>query len=137
MEINSPGSAGVGAPTHTAPLRFMQVHTFYPQVLEKIYLSDPSLARESYESQTVALWRSGFSAIHMFAHPMRDRGYETRLVIANCVQSQKKWLQEQNIGITGRIAAEDLVRKQIETFKPDVLYLSDPISFDGKFISSL
>ena len=74
----------------------------------------------------------------MFAPYMAQHGYECGLIIANNAYSQSKWLQSNNIPITFDKAKElQIVKTQIDSVAPDVLYLSDPTLFDSKFVNSL
>lgn len=142
------GSAGSGLlPERTVsvceppstPLSFMQVHTFYERYLEDFYRRNPQLADADFATQINGLVRDGFSGIHIFAPYMSDFGYEPHFVVANNSRSQVRWLVEHDLYDIHE--SDDLmravVRRQIEVIKPDVLYLTDPITFDGRFIRSL
>ena len=126
-------------PVLPSPPKFLQVHTFYSQYLDGFYQNNPQLAEESFPNQINALVRDGFSGIHIFAPYMSELGYESHFIVANNPHSQLRWLFEHSINDlkdSGTLI-QDIVRKQVETIKPDVLYLSDPISFDGNFVRSL
>jgi SAM-dependent methyltransferase/predicted O-methyltransferase YrrM len=115
-------------------LRFLQVHTFYESYVSDFYRQNPGRANLPYDDQVKALVADGFSGIHLFAPYLSGRGYESHLVIANNLHAQRRWLQEQ--GGTAK-SLQDVVRLQIERIRPDVLYLSDPITFDGRFLQTL
>jgi spore maturation protein CgeB len=65
--------------------------------------------------------------------------YEAQLVIANFGPGQIKWAEEN--GFREYISSDwnySIVRKQIELFKPDLLYLSHPVNgYDSTLIRSL
>lgn len=119
-------------------LKFVQVHTFYEDYLDSFYSRNSNLGSSSFKEQTDALINDGFSGIHIIAPYMNDLGYDSQLIIANNKQAQLKWLKENNISfsndgnLSNRILAE-----QINRIEPDVLYLSDPITFDSKFVKQL
>lgn len=118
--------------------RFLQVHTFYENYLKGFYDRNKILGNAKFEEQIAALIKDGFSGIHMFAPYMGDLGYESRLIIANNAFSQSKWLIENNIPLNSlQDRKNEILRKQIENIKPNILYLSDPIPFDSKFIRTL
>jgi len=120
------------------PLVFMQVHTFYPPYLESFYAQNSSYSACSFYEQLNALVRDGFSANHMIAPYMDQHGYETHLVIANNCYAQEQWARENGVILeASNNWIHEITRRQIETMKPDILYLSDPITFDSKFIRSL
>lgn len=127
------------SPLSTRQPVFLQVHTFYTQYLEGFYKINPQLSEESFSNQTNELVMDGFSGIHIFAPYMSEHGYDSHFIVANNIPSQMKWLAEHSI-YDLKDPSEfmiEVVRRQIETIKPDVLYLSDPINFDSKFVRSL
>lgn len=117
----------------------MQIHTFYPAYLNDFYSKNPLLAGRPYETQITALINDGFSGSHLFTPYMGPFGYETMLVIANCETLQTQWARENIAPLSGQPvgASYELVVKQVEHFKPDILYLTDPITFDSRFVRSL
>ena len=119
-------------------MKFCQVHTFYTGALKRLYQMIPGLNFASFADQTKALVKDAFSGIHMFAPYMFEVGYDSTLIIANNLHAQFQWIKENpEAGISGKIDLLQLVQKQIENIQPDVLYLSDPITFNGDFLSSL
>lgn len=120
------------------PLRFMQIHPFYPKYLENLYRANPKLAGLSFKDQTHALTEDGFSAVHMFPPHLKAYGYETQLVVANNPFTQNRWLWEHNIELQhDQDRIFDTVRRQIALFRPHVLYTCDPITFASDFMRSL
>jgi ubiquinone/menaquinone biosynthesis C-methylase UbiE len=119
-------------------LRFLQLHPFYPGYLRDFYQSHSKLAALSYKEQMEALIQDGFSAVHILPPSLRQYGYDTLLVVPNNVYAQERWVLEQGIHLKQNQARfYDIVRRQIETFKPDVLYICDPLTFASDFIRSL
>ena len=119
-------------------VKFMQVHTFYQAYLDDFYRQHPECAQYSFSEQINALVRDGFSANHMMAPYLDQQGYEASLVIANNPHSQAAWTNENKMPEVDRNNwLYDVVRRQIELLRPDVLYLSDPIAFDSQFVRSL
>lgn len=119
-------------------MRFLQVHTFYDQYLQNFYQRHAHLANASFSEQIQQLIKDGFGGGHIFPPYLRQLGYDTQLVIANNHVKQSRWLVENNISLQNPHQwFFEIVRQQIEHFKPDILYLSDPISFDRKFVDWL
>jgi hypothetical protein len=51
---------------------------------------------------------------------------------------QQQWLHENKNGISNANNwISEIVQKQIETVKPDILYLTDPVSLDSQFLRKL
>lgn len=115
-------------------MRFLQIHTFYTAYWQAFYRDHPELVDIPYAQQLDALQTDGFSAGHLVAPHMNALGYETGLIIANCLPLQKRWCVENGIPFS---STEMIVREQITRFQPDVLYLSDPITFDSHFVRLL
>lgn len=123
---------------NAAPLRFLQIHPFYPQYLKSFYQANPALAGLSFKDQTHAIIEDGFSAVHMFPPYLSAYGYETQLVVANNPFTQNRWLKEQNISLKqDQDLIYETVRRQIDWFKPHIVYTCDPVNFASGFIRSL
>jgi predicted O-methyltransferase YrrM/tetratricopeptide (TPR) repeat protein len=119
-------------------MKFMQVHTFYESYLEDYYRSHPGLSEQSFQAQTAEILEDGFAASHLFTPYLGAHGFETQLVIANNRFAQARWLQEHGQPLERPDQwMYEVVRRQICAFKPDVLYLTDPIAFDGRFLEWL
>lgn len=119
-------------------MKFLQIHTFYQLYLTEFYERNSHLASATFDEQIEALVQDGFAACHIFAPFMSELGYDSRLVIANCPQSQAQWLNENRIsGINEQNWMLEIAKQQVEEFKPDILYLSNPINFDSHFIRNL
>lgn len=117
-------------------LRVMQVHTFYRSYLSYFYAAHPQLHKNTFNVQMRALILDGLAAIHIFTPYLFN--CESMLVIANCAEAQLAWLKEHEINlINGHDWQKFVVKEQILNFKPDILYLSDSISFADPFPSSL
>jgi ubiquinone/menaquinone biosynthesis C-methylase UbiE len=121
-------------------LKFLQIHTFYTHYLNQFYQNNPQLKHASFHTQIDALIADGFSGIHIFPPYMKKLNYDTQLIVANNIYSQLQWLAENNcpsINPKDQHFIFKTVKDQIEKFQPDILYLSEPIAFDSKFIRTL
>ncbi|MBU5611476.1 CmcI family methyltransferase [Geomonas azotofigens] len=119
-------------------MKFLQILTFYPSYLNTFYADRPGLADQPYQVQLEALFHDGFGASHVFAPYLGAFGYDSRMVIANCSQLQRRWLAEQGspLAVKPDLAIHEVVLKQVESFRPDIFYTSDPILFDSRFVRS-
>lgn len=119
-------------------MKFVQLHTFYHPYLEALYQSNPDLMSKDFDQQVQTLLQDGHGALHMLAPYMRKRGYEATLIIGNCLFAQAKWIEQHRNTISdARLWQYEIARKQIEALKPDILYVSDPITFDSRFLNTL
>jgi FkbM family methyltransferase len=119
-------------------MRFLQIHTFYPQYIKFFYSRFKHLHHAPFCDQIAMLASDSFSAAHIIAPHMKFCGYEERLIIANCCEAQIQWLKENNERLQcSKNWVEEIALKQVENFQPDILYLSHPIEFDGRFLRRL
>jgi len=119
------------------PLRFMQVDTFYHRPIELLYAADRGLSQSSFSEQMDSIFRNGFAAVHTVGPYMRDAGYEVQWIVGNCLPAQHQWTREHDIRINDQNWIYQIVRAQVEAFKPDILYTTDCMVFDSNFIRTL
>ncbi|MBD3315084.1 MAG: glycosyltransferase [Chitinivibrionales bacterium] len=137
-DVHAAPQAENGGEGRSAPLRFLQIHPFYPAALATLYQNNPTLASASFDQQIEAIVKDGFSGIHLFGAYMNCVGYDSRLIVLNNPPSQEAWLREHDIEPDRRgNRLLQAVIAQIETIRPDILYLSEPIGLDSKFVRSL
>jgi predicted SAM-dependent methyltransferase/glycosyltransferase involved in cell wall biosynthesis len=117
-------------------LKFLQVHTFYSAYLDNFY-SRYSISGMKYREHLNTLLSDGFSSVHLIAPYMSGYNYDSKIIIANDLRLQSKWLNEADNRNQFNGQLIDLLKMQIEEERPDVLYLSDPITFDSRFIRKL
>lgn len=127
--------------TGTSPRRplFLQVHPFYPWFLERFHAENPSLRERPHHEIMARLLQEGFSDIHMFAPQMDRLGYCGLLIVPNDPVSQARWWID-NVSPelpSGGDWQHAVLRRQIETLRPEVLYMVDAITWDSKFLRTL
>jgi acetyltransferase-like isoleucine patch superfamily enzyme/SAM-dependent methyltransferase len=119
-------------------MKFFQVLNFYPSYLEQFYGMQPELENALFADQTASLVADGFGACHTFAPHMSKMGYTPFTAIGNNHRAQLHWLKEQKIPLeSNQLWMFEILRKQIDWFKPDILYSADPVTFESGFIRSL
>lgn len=118
-------------------LRIMQVDGLYQVYTNYFYRNHPSLSLQSSSTQAKALFDDGFSAIHAIVPYIRD--CETEYFISDNRYLQRAWAKEHNIKFSMLSPSweADMVRLRIAEFKPDVLYIADPIKYNGNFLKTL
>lgn len=116
-------------------MKFLQVHTFYGPYLQSFASLHPELELCSHQAAMKTLLADGFGACHLLASHLDPREFESRLLIPNFMEGQNAWRRE--FGIHPSESSDDLLRRQIAEFDPDVLYLSDPVTYDSSFVHSL
>ncbi len=119
-------------------MRFLQIHHFYEAYLEEFYAKRPNIHLTPFAAQMQELHDDGFSNAHIITPYLQKLGIETQFVVANALPTQAKWMSEhgfQNIDATHWM--HQIAKHQVDTFKPDILYLSHPIEFDERFLQQL
>ena len=119
-------------------LRLFHLHTYYPPATEQLYARRPDLEKAPFDQQMGAVLDDGYSAGHIFTPYLGDLGYETQFVVANNQYAQDQWLEENDAVIENQENwIQEIVKKQIAAFEPDILYTCNPVWFDSDFIRRL
>ncbi|GEM_PF-1933340 len=119
-------------------MKFLQIHTFYRRYQNEFYSGHPDLGRAPFDEQIKALVENGFGAGHVFAPYMRALGYDAHFVVGNCPQAQAQWAREHDFfSVTPQNWELEIARRQVETLKPDILFLRNPLTFDSHFLRLL
>lgn len=118
-------------------MRFVQILSFYHAYVQGWYAKNPHLAAAPYQVQLDALLGDGFSGAHYFAEALRRMGCDAHTIIANCTELQSAWAREHGVVLSGQTSCSDILRAQVTALRPDILFVSDPISYDSRFIRAL
>jgi len=101
--------------------RICIVDTYYPEFLFNWKLSPDS----SYEDELQRLLAFSFGTSDFYSRNLRALGWEILDIIANYTALQDRWARENGCRSTN---LPEIALRQIEAFKPDVVFLQD-ISF--------
>lgn len=119
-------------------LRFVQLESFYPAYLDHFYATDPARLSLDCNQQTRAFINDGFSAAHVVTPYLPPFGYDAHFIVGNAIPAQAAWLKERGVANPPRCALPtEALRARIDDLAPDVLYCSDAITYDSRFIRSL
>ena len=116
-------------------MKLLQVHTFYPGYLAKFDAGNPGLALASYRRQIELIIADGFSGTHLIAPHLAKEQFDAQLIAANWPLAQQTWAKEN--GVSPKLHPYLILQKQISQMKPDVIYFTNPIVFDSRFVRSL
>jgi spore maturation protein CgeB len=107
-------------------VRLLIVDTCYPAFLDAHYARSPALATASYDEQWAALMRTFFGTGDAYSHFLGEIGHAAHEVVVNCQPLQEAWSREHPASRwhLGRRRGE-LVLRQAEWFKPDVVYVQN------------
>lgn len=123
-------------------MRILIVDTCYPGFLERHYRSSPGLEQRPYDEQWRALMDTFFGTADAYSHYLCELGHEAYEVVANCEPLQEAWAREHGSprrrgwGRRGH-SHRDVLRAQVEDFRPDVLYVQNLSVLDPELLREL
>jgi hypothetical protein len=115
-------------------MKFLQIHTFYEPCIRDFMQRRPGLEQMSHGQIMHALLEDAYSACHIIAPHLPHTKFDARLLMANFEPAQRAWARER--GLEG-LKLPQILEAQIEEFQPDVIYASDPVTFDSRFFRRL
>lgn len=120
------------------PLRVMQIFSTYKNFIDVFYAQSPEMALRDSGTQTDALYRYGFFAPHCVTPHTTELGCASELTFSNAEPLQRAWIKEQGLAAPGKEQWEaDIIRMRVDAFKPDILYVYSPYTFNGALRDSL
>lgn len=115
-------------------LKFLILDTYYPEFLDSFYAQNFDLACRPYAEQWRALMDQCFGTADFYSANLKKLGHEAYEVVANCEPLQRQWARENGLRLgLGRNWLRKVLAAQIETFKPDVLYVQNMNWADATF----
>ncbi|HWA10148.1 MAG TPA: glycosyltransferase [Opitutaceae bacterium] len=119
-------------------MKFLQLFPGYEEYVRDFYARHPGIGARPYREQNAQLRDDGFGIVHMFARYLGPLGFESDLVFTECEPTQKQWLLEHG----GQLANPDdwrheIAAMQVNALRPDVLYVTEPVYYDRRFLARL
>lgn len=139
-------------------MRFLIVDTYYPAFLGDFYARRPALGARPYAEQWRALMDECFGTADFYSTHLNELGQEAAEVVANCEPLQRRWAEENGVRMDERPryslrlrrrvvpwltrAPRDnwyfsILEAQIQTLKPDVLYVQDMHALPPFFLQAV
>src|ERR1044071_434198 len=103
-------------------MRVLIVDTCYSAFLAAHYARNPGLAERSYLEQWHALMDTGFGTADAYSHHLGELGHTAHEVVVDCEPLQTAWAREHGLPSA---APEDVLRAQVDDFRPDVVYVQN------------
>jgi spore maturation protein CgeB len=123
-------------------MKLLILDTDYPEFLYSFYAQHPGLKRQPYEHQMRVRYDSLFGVADFYSSNLRTLGYQVWHIYANNEFMQKAWADEHRLKIdfgprwefrlrrgivpwvsrVRRAWVYDILKKQIEHYKPDILF---------------
>ncbi len=115
------------------PYKLMKIASYYRKFLDSYYEKFPDITQQSYSRQLKHLLEQHFAWSDYYAKELNKLGYNAVEIIANAEPLQKQWAKENNQPYDFLQTIEN----QIKTFKPEILWFQDSISFNGDFVKKI
>jgi hypothetical protein len=115
-------------------MRVLVVDTCYPAFLEAHYGRMRGLDERPYAEQWQALMATFFGTADAYSHYLGELGHEAHEVVVNCEPLQRAWARER--GFKG-LSSEETLLRQVEDFRPDVVYLQNLYVLDDATMVAL
>ncbi len=100
--------------------RLLEITTTYESYLNDFYAKNENIDLLSYEELYSLLTEDGFAESDYIHHYLKEIGIESKVVFYNNIALQRKWKEE-----LVDCDPFEILMKQIEDYKPDVIYISD------------
>jgi glycosyltransferase involved in cell wall biosynthesis len=119
-------------------MKFLQLFPFYGEYITDFHRRFPDTAALPYAEQKRRLVADGYSVVHMFSRYLAPQGFETDIVFTEFESAQRQWLREQGLTLQDPAAwRHEIAAAQVNAFKPDVLYITEPVGYDARFLARL
>ena len=113
-------------------MKFLQIQNLYETFISQLYRSDCLLSNKCYDHQLSKILSSNFSSSHYLCEELSKLGFKTDIVFPNAQSLQAQWAKE------NRVPKKEILVKQIERFKPDILYIVGAVgSLDSSLLYKL
>ena len=118
-------------------MRLIRITTNYITYLKQIYIQNPSVKDQSYLFQYEYLISDCFGWADFWTHALSKLGHEVWEPVANAEAMQKTWAIENNISFDSNSWLLDIIKHQVLSYNPDVLFVDDYHTFSKNFLNEL
>jgi len=116
-------------------MRILLLWTYYENYLRQFYLHNPSVSRLPFADQKQLLLEDGFLWPAHMIDEFRKIGHEADIVVGNADPAQATWALEN--GLASSTLRADIVREQIRSYRPDILWTCCAERYRGEFLRSV
>jgi SAM-dependent methyltransferase len=116
---------------HKESWKVVFLNTCYEEFLSSHYSRNPGLINSVYDAQLSALNETFFGDSDFYSRGLNLSGLNAHDLVVNCAPLQAAWAKIHNIGDVGY----DLVVRQIEQLRPDVVYVQDMAGTPAELLS--
>jgi len=109
----------------------------YPKAVKAFKSDNRGIERRPYKTQMETLARFGFMYGDSFSKAMKSLGNESEEIVYDLDVVQKTWAGENGVPYDEATWMVDILLKQIEIIKPDVIYLQGRMPLPGYYRNNL
>ena len=107
------------------------------QLINKLYKDDPDFLNLTYEKQQNVIFEMGYLYSDSLSKGMRSLGHDAFEILFDVEMLQKKWAKENDFRYSPEDWRLEILIRQIEVLKPDILYFQDIHSMPQEIRKSL
>ncbi len=112
----------------------MRITRVDPAYLSARYGGDPPDSGEPHDVQYRRFVEDCYGWADFWARALRGVGYEYAESFANVRSLQESWARENGAGFAAGGWEDEILRRQIASFRPEVLFVEDHLLFTGDFV---
>lgn len=112
---------------------FLKISSYYKAILSDYYAKNSFIKTASYDEQYDHLMKQRIELSDFYAKHLLAKGNTVTEIVANASYLQDCW----ETTFLGTKTSKDLITKQIEFYKPEVLFLQDSTLFSGEQIKEI
>lgn len=116
-------------------MRILLAWDYYPSQLKSFYRRYPEAHLLPFAEQNRLLCGEGFQWAAYLVPELRKLGHEAESYVANAEPVQSMWAREN--GIEGSASRMEVLREQIRSYRPDILWIGTTPQFLGEFLRSV
>lgn len=117
-------------------MKILIINRLYQSYINYIYTKYPQLPTASYYKQRDIIDSDFFAWNKAWNTPFEKLGFTAEHIYTNIIPLQNKWAQEFTTTPYEKQEAKT-VEKQIEFYKPDILFTDDVFNYDGNWVEYL
>lgn len=120
-------------------MKILFIDGIYPEFQKELYAGRPGLNQQPYAQQLTALLESGFGHGDAYSHGFRQLGWEAADIVGDADAAQRQWAHEQGLALPENVhdMRRAVVAAQVESFKPDVLYVFEWSPLGDAFLAEM
>jgi spore maturation protein CgeB len=115
--------------------KLLRITDLYPQYIQSVYEKNADLSSQSFLEQSKKLSSKSVEISSSYVKELNAIGVESFELISNANIAQKQWLKENDL--PQNLSFQETIIKQIENFKPDVVWIDTTSLLNDSFINNL